>query len=197
MEAPNEPRPIGTLARVWHSMTGDKRGRLREEIDWRALPAGIRQAKSIDGLRHAHDLIDALLAQSPLAMDREIYVRRRLWWSSNDHQRGLYSVTLIALPSVAEDVAHTNMLRLLELFEHDPEHQVERGELLRQLGRFDDAVAVLKAVKPDGYSEVRAVKIERLALAGIAELRDLKAAKMWPASEDGAVDLRKAGAAVW
>lgn len=67
--------------------------------------------------------------------------------------------------------ALANSLRLLELFEHDPARQVERGELLRQLGRFDDAVAVLKAVKPDGYSEVRAIKIERLARECIAELR--------------------------
>lgn len=75
---------------------------------------------------------------------------------------------------MSEDLARANILRLLELIEHYPEEQVMRGELLRQLGRFDDAVAVLKAVKPDGYSEVKAVKIESLALAHIARLQALE-----------------------
>jgi hypothetical protein len=74
----------------------------------------------------------------------------------------------------------------LELIRHDPESQVEHGELLRQVGRFEEAVAVLKAVRPDGYNEVKAVKIERLARAGIAELKDLNAAPPRPSSVDGA-----------
>jgi len=74
-------------------------------------------------------------------------------------------------PVIADATTDANRLRLLELFEHDPKVQVARGELLRQLGRFDEAVAVLKAVKPDGYSEAEAGKIERLALDRIANLR--------------------------
>jgi hypothetical protein len=74
---------------------------------------------------------------------------------------------------VAPADAHPNVLRLLELFENDPSKQVERGELLRQLGRFDEAVEVLKAVKPDGHSEVKASKIQRLAEARHTELASL------------------------
>jgi hypothetical protein len=159
-------------------MTGDKRGRLREERDWQALPAEIQQAERIDGLYHAHDLIDALHALPSDAVDREVYLRRRLWWASSDHVRGQQGVAYVALPAMAEDAVHSNMLRLLELLEHDPKEQVARGELLRQQGRFDEAVAVLRAVEPDGYSEVKAVKIERLAAARRAELQDLKAVEM-------------------
>lgn len=173
MPAPCKPRPIGLLARFWHRVTGDKRGRLSEEREWQALPVGIQQAESIDGLHQAHDFLDALGALPPDELDRERYLRRRLWRASNDHLRGQHGVCHVALPKVAEDVAHANMLRLQELLEHDPEGQVERGELLRQLGRFDEAVKVLKAVKPDGYSEVKAVKIERLAQAQVSELRVL------------------------
>ena len=58
-----------------------------------------------------------------------------------------------------------------------------RGELLRQMGRFDEAVAVLKAVIPDGYSEVKAIKIERFALARENRLqmmdRDQAKARVW------------------
>lgn len=173
MPAPTEPRRIGPLARIWHHITGDSGGRLRDEHDWHALPADIRQAERIDGLHHAHDLIDALLALPPDALSREVYLRRRLWWASNDHLRSDQNAACVALPSVTEEMADANMQRLLELIEHDPEAQVTCGELLRQLGRFDEAVAVLKAVAPDGHSEVNAVKIERLARERIAELQNL------------------------
>ncbi|WP_139168759.1 MULTISPECIES: hypothetical protein [unclassified Duganella] len=79
-------------------------------------------------------------------------------------------VGAVALPTVSVDVAHENTLRLLQLIEHDSGEQVMRGELLRQLGRFDEAVAVLKAVEPDGYSETRASKVQRLAQAQISDL---------------------------
>jgi hypothetical protein len=197
MPAPSEPPPIGPLERIWHRMTGDKRGRLSEEQDWQALPAGIQQAERFDGLHHAHDLIDALLALPPDALDREGHLRRRLWWASNDHLRGQRGVSLVALPGVAEDVAQANMQRLLALIEHDPDEQVERGELLRQLGRFDEAVAVLKAVKPDGHSEIKAVKIERLAAARVAELQNLKATPVRRSTREGATDLPMFGGVAW
>lgn len=197
MAAPSEPLPIGSLARAWHRMMGDKRGRLRKEREWHALPKGLQHAQRIDGLHHAHDLIDALGALRPDALDREIHLRRRLWSASNDHLRGQHGLAYIGLPGVAEEVAHANALRLLELFEHDPDEQVARGELLRQLGRFDEAVAVLKAVKPDGYREVKALKIKRLALAGMVEVRDLKAAPSVPVPAAHTTELPKAGALVW
>jgi hypothetical protein len=169
-------------------MTGDKIGRLRDERKWALLPTGIKQAKSIVRLECADDFIEALAAL-PAADDdgREVYLRRRLWWASSDHQRVRVDGMLVtASPAVAAAPALANRLRLLELLEHDPKAQVERGELLRQLGRFDEAVAVLKAVKPDRYSEVKAVKIERLAAAGIAELRNLKSTVPRSSSVDGA-----------
>lgn len=188
MQAPMEPGKIGPIGRLWHRMTGDKRGRLRDERKWALLPTGIKQAKSIDRLECADDFIEALAAL-PAADDngREVYMRRRLWWASSDHQRvRVDGLLATSSPAGAAAPARANRLRLLELIEHDPNAQVERGELLRQLGRFDEAVAVLKAVKPDGYSEVKAVKIELLAAAGIAELRDLKSSVLRSSSVDGA-----------
>lgn len=197
MLAPSEPLPIGPLARAWHRMTGDKRGRLREEREWHALPKGLQHAQRIGGLHHAHDLIEAIQALPRDAHDREIHLRRRLWWSSNDHLRGQHGCADSAMPGVAEEVAHANVRRLLELFEHDPDEQVARGELLRQLGRSDEAVAVLKAVKPDGFSEVTAAKIEGLASAGVAGLRMLNAHTTVSVSDAEADVVRKARASVW
>jgi hypothetical protein len=46
--------------------------------------------------------------------------------------------------------------------EVQPWNLIEQGELLRWLGRFDEAVAILKVVSPDGRSEVRAVRWRNL-----------------------------------
>lgn len=179
MQAPMEPGKIGPIGRLWHRVTGDKRGRLRDERKWALLPTGIKQAKSIERLECADDFIEALAAL-PAADDdgREVYLRRRLWWASSDHLRGDHDGACVALPSVTEEMAHANMQRLLALIEHDPKAQVTRGELLRQLGRFDEAVEVLKAVVPDGHSEVKAVKIERLAASRCDKLQDIKTVEM-------------------
>lgn len=164
MRAPYKPRPISPLVRVWHRLTGDRGGRLRDEREWDSLPAGIRNAEQFDGLKCADDFIEALAALPPDAVDREKHLRQRLWWASNDHLRVLDSEAGAApQPAVAEEIARANAQRLVELLEHDPKEQVARGELLRQLGRFDEAVEVLAAVVPDGHSEVKAIKIERLA----------------------------------
>lgn len=172
--APQKPRSISTAARLWHRMTGDSKGRLRDERDWIALPQEVKEANRISSLQTARDFLDALTALAPDAVNREIYVRRRLWWASNDHHRLRVDGTPIAAqPVVAPAEAQTNALRLLELFENDLSEQVARGELLRQLGRFDEAVSVLKAVKPDGYSEVKASKIQRLAQSRYAQLAAL------------------------
>lgn len=199
MPARSEPRPISPLARAWHRMTGDKRGRLREWREWAALPAEIKQAKSIDRLECADDFIEALAAL-PDADDigREVYLRRQLWWASSDHQRVRVDGMLVtSSPAVAAAPGLANRLLLLELFEHNPKAQVERGEVLRQLGRFDEAVAALKAVKPDGYSEVAAIKIARLAAAGIAELRDLSAAPTWSVRGEATTSHHNAGRVAW
>jgi hypothetical protein len=52
---------------------------------------------------------------------------------------------------------------------------IQQGELLRLLGRFDEAIALLRAVPADGHSEVRAAKIERMARSGDTQVRELSA----------------------
>jgi len=153
---------------------GDRNGRLRDERNWFALPQEIKEANRITSLQNATDFLDALAALSPYAEDREIYLRRRLWWISNDHHRFRVDGTPTeSQPVLTPTEARNNILRLLALLENDFSKQVERGELLRQLGRFDEAIAVLKAVKPDGYSEVKASKIQRLAQACHSKLASL------------------------
>lgn len=162
------------LERIWHRLSGDRNGRLRAWLEWEALPDSIKNAERFDGLSEADDFIAALDELPSDARDRETHLRLRLWWASNDHCRVDWGGELVEPhPVVGPGIADANKMRLLEFVENDATAQVVRGELLRQLGRFDEAVAVLKAVVPDGRSEVRAVRIERLASARIAALQPL------------------------
>lgn len=173
MHLPRHTPTMVGLDRLWHRMTGDCNGRLREVLEWEALPVALRNAESFRWLSEADDFITALTDRQPQSRERELHLRVRLWWALNDHHRHDSSSSSAARRVMQRSIARPNMLRILELIEDNPTAQVTRGELLRQLGRFDEAVAVLKAVVPDGRSEVRAVRIERLASARIAALQPL------------------------
>jgi hypothetical protein len=69
--------------------------------------------------------LDALASLLPDAGDREIYVRRRLWWASKDY------LAFVWMGHRLHRSQPWRWLRLLVLFETDPSKQVERGELLR------------------------------------------------------------------
>ena len=62
---------------------------------------------------------------------------------------------------------------MLQNVEAHPIIMIQQRELLRLLGRFDEAVAILETVPPDGCSEIRALKIERLARDGDTQVREL------------------------
>jgi len=174
MHLPRHTPMMGGLDRLWHRMTGDRNGRLRDVLEWEALPATLRNAESFRWLSEADDFIAALTEAPPQSPERELHLRVRLWWALNDRLRHDGDGTPSESHSLMQrSIARPNMLRILELIEGSPNAQVTRGELLRQLGRFDEAVAVLKAVVPDGRSEVRAVRIERLAAARIAALQPI------------------------
>lgn len=173
MHLPRHTPTMGGLDRLWHRMTGDRNGRLREVLVWEALPTAIKNAERLDWLSEADDFIAALAGNPPRARERELHLRVRLWWALNDHHRHDSSSSSAARRVMQRSIARPNMLRILELIEDNPTAQVTRGELLRQLGRLDEAVAVLKAVVPDGRSEARAMRIERLASAHIAALQPL------------------------
>ena len=174
MQLPRFPPAMRAAARLWHRMTGDRNGRLRAVLEWEALPHEVKHAEGIDQLESANDYIDALANLPPEALAEELYLRRRLWWAGNDHCRFMANGEPIAQqPFVPPAVAHSNMLRLLVLLEHTPHGQVARGEILRELGRFSEAVSVLSAVSPDAPSAATAYRIEYLAKTHISELRSL------------------------
>lgn len=107
------------------------------------------------------DLLLAVLREEWSNTEREAYMRTRLWWIGNHQERG----RRLQSPMTNEQ-ANDNMRRLLAL------HQSAAGldqnaevisELLRQMRRFDEAIAVLGGHRD---KSTRAAMIEDAAARG-------------------------------
>jgi hypothetical protein len=140
-----EPQAISRWSRLWHLVTGDRTGRLQEEREWASLPREMREAERLDSLNTAQDYIDALAQIVPLVPERERYLRRKLWWASNDHLRRESGA-----PALEANAARHNMERLLALLPSTAS-VLERVELYRQLGRFQEALDLIPSAPPEQW----------------------------------------------
>lgn len=124
------------------------------------------------------DVAHVLALYKGVSRDRLLWLRNRIWWGLNDRYRIRFDGSpLPDLPIWPVAVEQANIEAILDMLrdgEVQPQNMIQQGELLRLLDRFDKAVAILKAVPPDGYSEVRAVKIERLAKRRDMQVRELR-----------------------
>lgn len=87
------------------------------------------------------DLLLVMLREEWSSEERELYLRTRLWWIGNHGQRGRRM-----LSPMSDEQANENIWRLLALHQTAPssDHNAELiAELLRQMGRFDEAIAAL------------------------------------------------------
>lgn len=115
------------------------------------------------------DLLLVVLRTEWSSQERELYLRTRLWWIGNHGQRG----RRITSP-MNDEQARDNMLRLLAIHRAAPVS--ERGheaiaELLRQLGRFDEAIAELAVL---GDSGARAAIIRVAAERGDTQVQEVE-----------------------
>lgn len=88
------------------------------------------------------DLLLAVLREEWSNSERELYLRTRLWWIGNHSQRGRRMIS-----PMSGEQANENMrcLLALRLAASDTDQNPEAiAELLRQLGRFDEAMIALK-----------------------------------------------------
>ena len=136
-------------------------------------------AQSI-GTINFDDVVYVLGRSKGVSRDRVLWLRNKIWWTLNNRYRREPDDTSVPdelrWPRSAE---RSNMEALLDMLrdgEVRPQDMIQQGELLRLLGRFDEAIAVLTAVPADGHSEVQAVKIERLARGGDTQVRELRGA---------------------
>ena len=173
---PQMPRPIGRLTRAWLRWRGDPQGLLQDEEEWSLAEASWGTAQYI-GSANFDDVVYVLARSKGISRGRHLWLRKRIWWDLNDRFRSRYDGSpLPNVPTWPQAAERSNMEAILTMLRDGdvrPMAMVEQGELLRLLGRFDEAVTILKAVPPDGHTEVRAIKIERLAKRGDMQVREL------------------------
>jgi hypothetical protein len=165
------PRPIPPICRKLAEWFGDKHGYLRREDEWAAIPAAWKDAKHGDRLEYA-DMQRALVVTRAPDRDREMLLRRRIWWKTNDHiRRHPDGSRVIEEPIAPEPERQANMLRMIELHELAGSGLSERAELLRNLGRFDDAIRLLTSGAQEIRDSSTAAWTLRWAKAGDAEVK--------------------------
>ena len=82
-------------------------------------------------------------------------LRLTAWWQSNDNCRDGFSLFGKKKKFPAPEEREKNMEKLLGLLDKtNPNDQIMAAEILRQLGRFDEALEVLKTLDRDDYGEV-------------------------------------------
>lgn len=173
---PYSPASMNRLSRLVARVRGDPHGRLRPEREWALVPDGWKAAQRFDN-PDFEDIRHVLANPQGSSRSQLLWLRRQIWWRLNDRFRTRYDGSPIPnVPFIPADEEHANkhaMIALLLQETGESRDDVERGELLRQLGQFDEAVAVLKAVPADGFSEIRASKIAALARAGDVQVRSI------------------------
>lgn len=171
---PEMPGAIGPLTRRWLRWRGDPDGRLEQQAEWTRAMKAWGKAQRISNVDF-DDVVYVLARSRGVHRDRILWLRNQIWWRLNDRYRdradGSLSIDMPKWPVGLERANMEVILGTLQEAKAQPWHLIQQGELLRLLGRFDEAVAVLKSVPPDGHSEVRAVKIEQLARCGDARVR--------------------------
>ncbi|MDO9333218.1 MAG: hypothetical protein Q7T57_01680 [Dehalococcoidales bacterium] len=155
---------------IWYAkITGDKEGKLAEQDAWNELPMGLKNAPRYIP-SELEDWLEVLQDTSNLTPEREATARRIVWRNSNDHNRlrsdgQPWSVE----PALCFGEATANRLALLELLENgNPSSPTEKAELLRQLGKFNEAISLVESASHEVQRTPLAVKIVQLAKSGDA-----------------------------
>lgn len=167
------PRPIRPLSRKLAKWFGDKRGHIRAESEWAAIPSAWKEAEHGDRLEYT-DMQRALLTMGgrDRDRDREMFLRRRIWWATNDHiRRHPDGSPVTDVPVASELDRRANMLRMIELHEAGGSGLAERAELLRNLARFEDSIRLLTSGAPEIRDSSTAAWTLRWAKAGDADVK--------------------------
>lgn len=129
---------------------------------WKCIPIEWKNASVIKHPDNT-DLWAMLADTESLTPEREIFLRERLWWLANDHQRRDPSDKTAQWhgSEIPVEKSRENMQRLFDLLSaEDQPDFFTLAEILRGLGRFDEAIEKLLSIKAD-QSEVGMKALER------------------------------------
>lgn len=152
---PRKPSPIGWFMRLIYRLSGDKYGELARERQWADTPWEWKNAKHIDAPT-LNDWWSALGNTNTLTPSREILARRQLWWRGNDHLRIERNGKPVSnQPKLDDQQTRDNLEALYSLcVAAEKPDRIAMGEMLRELGRFDEAIAMLESIEDDGKNHV-------------------------------------------
>lgn len=171
---PWQPSPMSRLS-IWYAkLTRDKEKKLAEQDAWNKIPTEFKNAPDCIPSEFA-DWLEVLQSSAKLSSEREMEARRNFWRTSNDHVRiKTDGQPCRAEPALTEAEANANRLALLQLLEDNASSaSTEKAELLRQLGRFDEAVQILQSASQKEHSPL-AEKIMQLAKNCDISIRDVQ-----------------------
>lgn len=120
-------------------------------------------------------LLEAIEEGLPSTADEEYYLRRLVWWKANHMVREAVKAGLSTSGMSQHSQGVTsNLLKLLAFFDGtEADERLARAELLRELGRFAEAIEELEATFDDVDHQRFASRIENLARQGVREVRPL------------------------
>lgn len=183
---PREPSTIGLTMRLIYRLTGDKYGELERERIWRDTPWEWKSAKYIDAPTH-DDWWSVLVNTSTLTPAREMLARRQLWWRGNDHLRIQRDGKPISnKPKLDDQQIRANLEALYRLCaaEEKPNH-IAMGEMLRELGRFDEALAMLESIEDEDEDEDEGEGEDKISLlVECARQKDSVVREVWRSQYD-------------
>lgn len=99
--------------------------------------------------------------------ERVRYVRLRAWWTANDARRGNPEATPLSRPETQ------NLEQLAAMLdESNDHHRIMKAEIMRELGRFDEARKLLKVEFPSDLAHAASL-IRKLAERGDRIIREI------------------------
>lgn len=130
----------------------DPRQEVAKTIAWKALPQEWQRALRVEA-PDVHDLHRAVHEGWGTTPERASYLRTRLWWAGNHPARGHQGDDPLSDPEKRDN--KQALLALVEALPPEKRNAMMVGELLRELGRFEEAVAVLRPWAEEGVAAAR------------------------------------------
>lgn len=130
----------------------------------RKVPSTWKTAERVRELSEA-EYLEAIRIGAADSSEKELHLRICAWWSGNDPLRsqGPSPADQTQNAPTRSPEATMNLERLLELLDiRNPDQRLMKAELLREIGRFDDAIHLLDSHFPGEYRTVVAL-VRRLA----------------------------------
>lgn len=139
-----------------------------EEIDpWEKTESKIEHLEYLT----LEQYLEALEKIEMRSQNDTLFILRQIWWNYNDYYRNGNEAELSQ--ELKNKISELQQQMLSEFDEEDDEQLMLKGELLRELGNFDEAAETLRKVTASEYLRAKEF-ILNLAEKEVAELRELE-----------------------